>query len=147
MKITYKKGNALEGPEEYLLHGCNNRGVMGSGIAKQIRLKYPEAYNAYKIAEKSHGLIMGSISFYNSLAYDKVIFNCITQDGYGNDGKQYVSYDAILDCIISLNKQSEVIFQKVAMPKIGAGLGGGDWDTISMIFEEHSMFYPVVYEL
>ena len=36
---------------------------------------------------------------------------------------------------------------KVAMPKIGAGLANGDWDTISKIIEEESghVWQPVVY--
>ena len=36
----------------------------------------------------------------------------------------------------------------IAMPLIGAGLGGGDWNVISEIIEEESLkFQPVVYEL
>ncbi len=37
---------------------------------------------------------------------------------------------------------------RVAMPKIGAGLGGGDWSQIAEIIELNSIhFTPIVYEL
>ncbi len=59
---------------------------------------------------------------------NKVILNCITQEFYGKDNKRYVSYDAVDECMQELN-----IYEEIAMPKIGAGLGGGDWSVIEAI--------------
>ena len=38
----------LEKDGRILLHVCNNKGVMGSGIAKEIRERIPEAFHAYR---------------------------------------------------------------------------------------------------
>ena len=35
------EGNLLEAPERIIVHQTNCMGVMGSGIAKQIKAKYP----------------------------------------------------------------------------------------------------------
>lgn len=155
MKIIYKKGNLITASENVIIHGCNNRGVMGSGVAREIRRKFPEAYFAYKNLFKDFGLELGEIIWiFNSHHGCRWIGNCITQDGYGKDGKKYVCYDAIRKCMREINnsshfKQSHVNgLVEIAMPKIGAGLGGGDWNIISEIIEEESLkFQPIVYEL
>jgi O-acetyl-ADP-ribose deacetylase (regulator of RNase III) len=144
-KIIYNKGNALHGSEPYLAHGCNNKGVMGSGIARQIREVYPGAYDIYRNEYNRNGLSLGDVIFYIK-HNEKTILNWITQDGYGRDGKQYVSYEAIKDCILKTNKLVP-LRARIAMPKIGAGLGGGDWNIIANLLQEHAKFQPVVYEL
>lgn len=144
MKIKYKLGDALGGPEKYLAHGCNNKGVMGSGIAKQIRENYTKAYDYYRWTHQRSGLKLGEV--YAIDCGGKVIFNCITQNGFGRDGEKYVCYDAIKQCIIEISNSVEDEYP-VAMPRIGAGLGGGDWSTIEKIIEENSTFQPVVYDL
>lgn len=38
-------------------------------------------------------------------------------------------------------------FNQIAMPKIGCGLGGGDWSVVSKIIEEYAGFEVLVYEI
>ena len=42
--IHYVKGNLLDSDCDYICHQVNCQGVMGSGIAKQIRERWPEVY-------------------------------------------------------------------------------------------------------
>ena len=145
-KIVYKRGDIFNGDEPILIHGCNNRGVMGSGIAKQIRDKYPKAYTEYKDYSNKFKLELGLVL--PVFCTNRIIINCITQDGYGKDGKRYVDYGAVETCIKEVSTIAENYRLKhVAMPKIGAGLGGGRWETIAEIIEANSTFQPVVYEL
>lgn len=149
MKIKYVKGDLLEAPEKYILHGVNCQGVMGSGVAKLIRAKWPSAYAVYKNCEHLKGLRLGSIT----QTYDngKVIFNGVTQEFYGRKANHcYVCYDAVREVMRSLNYLRDIADEipLIAMPAIGAGLGGGDWNIISEIIEEESTsFQPVVYYL
>jgi len=147
MKIIYKVGNLRDAEELIILHGCNAQGVMRSGVAKVVREKWPEAYNEYRAAFENYGLSMGDTVI--AFSRGKKIINAITQEYFGRDGKQYVDYEAIRTAIRSVNKLADVVaVAVVAMPKIGAGLGGGDWNIISKIIEEESTnFQPVVYEL
>ena len=53
MKTKHIKADAikyvLEDPENrILLHVCNDEGVMGSGIALQVKETWPSAFEAYK---------------------------------------------------------------------------------------------------
>ena len=93
MKHLYNS-NILDVTSGVIVHGCNAQGVMGSGVAKQLRAKYPEIYDAYV---KHLGNFkakpcspLGSVNFvlvHSSLT----VANAITQEFYGRDGKQYVS--------------------------------------------------------
>ena len=40
-------GDLLNTQAKYICHQVNCKGRMGSGVAKQIRAKYPEVYTAY----------------------------------------------------------------------------------------------------
>lgn len=145
MKIEYRNGDLMKTPERFILHGCNAQGVMGSGVAKLIRAKYPKAYDDYRKHFEKTGLVLGEMIF-SEQPDGKTIINAITQDTYGKTGI-HVSYDAINTIFHKLNKYL-VEGETVAMPLIGAGLGGGDWDIIEAAIEEYSKTYqPVVYRL
>ena len=51
---------------------------------------------------------------------------------YGYDGRKLVSYDAIYDIFQSLSKK----FNEIAIPKIGCGLAGGNWEIVKRIIED-----------
>ena len=45
--IETRKGNLLEQTKGVIIHGCNCQGVMSSGIALQIRNKWPGVFETY----------------------------------------------------------------------------------------------------
>ena len=55
--IEYKNGDLLNVTEGIILHGCNGQGVMGAGVAKAIKMKYPEAFTAYKEGSMHTGTV------------------------------------------------------------------------------------------
>jgi O-acetyl-ADP-ribose deacetylase (regulator of RNase III) len=130
------KGNVLDIERGIIVHGCNSHGVMGAGIALQIKERFPEAFHAY---QKSN-LKLGYISVVE-VAKDKMIVNAITQKSTGI-GKQ-VSYDAIEDCFIRIRElmNNHELFGlslglPLCFPMLGAGLGGGNWNIIEKIIDE-----------
>ena len=141
MDIEYINGDLFSTDCKYILHGANSCGVMGSGVAKIVRQKYPKAYQDYVDVYNNNGLILGE--FYCSEQPDgKVIINAISQKDYGTE-KVQVSYWAIANIFRNLNVLN---IGEVALPKIGAGLAGGDWNVISAIIENEAKNYkPIVY--
>ena len=78
MKIEYIKGDLMTSDIRHIIHGCNAQGVMGSGVAKLIRDKYPSAYTDYNDVYNNKGLELGEIVI--SVQNDgKIICNAITQ--------------------------------------------------------------------
>lgn len=135
-----KFGDILSVNEGIIVQGCNAQGVMGSGLAKAIREKYPEVYEEYKIAfedaSSDRRALVGSAQAVQIKSKNNLyVVNGITQEFYGKDGRKYVSYSAIQAvfaqvAIMAKSKQLEVHY-----PMIGAGLGGGDWAVISEIID------------
>jgi O-acetyl-ADP-ribose deacetylase (regulator of RNase III) len=149
MQIEYIRGDLFSTSIRTIVHGCNAQGVMGAGIGAVIREQYPEAYKLYKdiynSATDKHlsSLPLGAV--YYSESRDKVILHAITQQFFGRDKQRYVSYDAVSDAMKRINSMS---ITEIAMPKIGAGLAGGDWTVISAIIEsELKTVKPHVYIL
>ena len=146
MKIEYKTGNIVTATELCLVHGCNAQGKMGSGVAKAIRYHFPEAYEEYKKAYDTGGLQLGEVIWAESNG--KLIANGITQQYYGYDNNRYIDYDAINKVMEAVHREAATEGFDVAMPLIGAGLGGGSWKQIVGIIEQNfTKIRPVVYVL
>lgn len=46
--IIYKDGDILTSTADVICHQVNCKGVMGAGLAKQIKQKYPAVFKLYK---------------------------------------------------------------------------------------------------
>lgn len=150
--ITYIKGDLFAEEHPYIAHGVNCQGVMGSGVAKIIKEKYPWSYIAYKdfCGLRDPEYLLGHIKSCWNGESTKII-HCFTQLYYGMDGERYISYDAVDDCMRKIDYLYPACYLEnkyIAMPKIGAGLGGGDWEIISKIIERNCKDIDIrVYEL
>jgi O-acetyl-ADP-ribose deacetylase (regulator of RNase III) len=131
--ITEIRGDLFKTEAEVIIHGCNCQGVMGAGVAKIIKEKYPEAYKLYRNEYNKNGLKLGNIQcvWDNS----KLIINAMTQEFCGNDKNiVYVDYNAVRECMNKIYVQNASY--SVAMPKIGCGLANGDWNIVKQIIKE-----------
>lgn len=130
--MNYVKGDLLTVKSGVIVHGCNSRGVMGSGVARVLRAKYPAMFEQYH-SDLSHSLVkLGGVSWYRVDDSLKVA-SAITQEDFGGDGQRYVSYDAIEKAFFEIFYCAKHIGSSVSLPFLGAGLGGGDWDVIEAI--------------
>lgn len=136
--IQHIKCDIFESGADFILHQVNCQGVMNSGIAKQVREKFPIVFDAYMLICNSvtdSKELLGSAQFVN--VNDKqYIVNLFGQDRYGYDGKTYTNYRALLNgfkCVAKYAQQDDVI----AIPYlIGCARGGGDWNVVYKMIEE-----------
>jgi O-acetyl-ADP-ribose deacetylase (regulator of RNase III) len=124
---------------------------MNSGIAGQLRKKYPFIFDDYMdLCNKYDDSYdrLGHIAW-SSLGNNRYLGNAITQQYYGRDGKCYISYEAINSIMKKADEFALTMkHTTVAMPLIGAGLGGGSWGKIVEIIESSFIYaVPVVYTL
>ena len=104
--IIYRKGDLLEafekGDVNIIAHGVNCKRVMGSGIAKQIKDKYPLVLRLYEakffMIDSDWDELLGNTQ-YIPVSTEKGIYNLFTQLDYGKCKlTRYCSYDAIDYC-------------------------------------------------
>lgn len=129
--IEYRKGNLLDVTSGIIIHGCNAQGVMGSGVALSIKQKYPQVYEDYKHS----GRYLGQ-SIRTWVSDDLLVISAITQQNYGRDGRRYVNYAAIAKVFDEAISVASAYDHVLHFPKIGAGLGGGDWRIIEQIIDD-----------
>lgn len=139
MIIHHDPSNIVRAREGVIVHGCNAQGVMGSGVAKQLRAKYPDIFLPYvqHLEEYRDQDVspLGTVNFV-SVTTTLLIANAITQEFYGRDGKQYVSYIALRESLKIVAELATARDIPVHIPYlIGAGLGGGDEEKIIRIIE------------
>lgn len=148
--IYWKKGNLLESNCDYICHQVNCQGKMNSGIAKQIREKWPVVYDNYimKYFNSLPEILLGDIQIVNintTGADEKAqqVINMFAQQHYGYDGRRYTSYDAFWNCL-NLIKQSVPTDKKIGFPyNIGCGLGGANWNVILTMIDTVLADYTV----
>ena len=141
--VHYVKGNLLDSDCDYICHQVNCQGRMGSGIAKQIRERWPEVYEKYMqeydFWTTQMGRTMsplGNIDIAPIKNSNQRVINMYTQASYGYDGKRYTSYWAFARAL-DLIRAYVLDDAKIGFPKnIGCGLGGGNWEIISGLIEE-----------
>jgi O-acetyl-ADP-ribose deacetylase (regulator of RNase III) len=130
--IIYEFGDILASDCDAVGHGCNCFNTMASGIAKQIRELFPEAWQADQNTLSGDKNKLGTVEIVE--CSNGTIINCYTQYQYKRT-ERCADYDAIRSCMIEI-KDSFDPSLKIGFPKIGAGLAGGDWNVISRIIEE-----------
>lgn len=144
--MIYKEGNLLDALSrtDAIAHGCNCRGVWGSGVAKQMKERFPDAFTGYKRwcdVALSPREIIGRVHRYEPET--GIIFNMFTQEDYGRDSSQrYVSYDALDACFDWANEYCQKQDLTLNIPDlIGAGLGGGNRKVIESIIQAQEKYY------
>ena len=137
MKVT--KGDlikkAKEGEFDLIVHGCNCFCTMGAGIARGIKSEFPEAFDADRATPKGSKEKLGTCSFakIEREGINLIVVNGYTQFDYHGPGIK-VDYDAVRSCMKWIKDNFEG--KRIGLPKIGAGLAGGDWERISQIIDE-----------
>lgn len=113
-----------------MVQQVNTQGVMGSGLAKAIRNKYPMVYEHYRTEYELELLTLGYTS-YIEVEPDKFVANICGQEFYGRDGKRYTDYEALRSGLEDVKMMAQALNVDVVIPyKIGCGLGGGDWNGV-----------------
>ena len=122
-------GDIFNCTEDIIVHQTNCLGVMGSGLAKQVKKKFPDVFKGYYHYCKTHKAedILGTALICEDKKY---IANVFGQCNYGTD-KQYTEYDALRKGLKEVRDFAKERNLSVAIPyKIGCGLAGGDWNTV-----------------
>lgn len=138
------EGNLLDTPFQFIAHQVNCRGVMGAGLAKQIKNKYPEVYNAYKVfcdINTAKPPLGKSLCVWTK--DNHCIINVFGQLGYGR-AQQQTDYDALYSGFATAAEEIRKTFLDgnpcyqipIAIPYgIGCGLAGGNWDKVKEVLE------------
>lgn len=145
--LQHSKGNLIDmaeaGQFDVLVHGCNCQNTMGSGIAKEIRGRYPSVYQADSIAHfavNNPVQLLGTYSQYSTSVlwgHPFIIINAYTQLNYLPRGIDHFEYDSFA---VILRKLAVVYpKERFGFPYIGMGLAGGNGFRIQNMLQEFAV--------
>lgn len=118
-------------------HGCNCAGAMGKGIALQFKNKYPKMYSEYRAMCKGGLFNPGDVFDYNY--GNGHIYNLGTQVSWKTKARLEYIEDSVVR-MLELAASDNVT--KIALPAIGAGLGGLNWNDVKEILNIVSVNNP-----
>lgn len=145
--IERRKGDLLKADAEALVNTVNCVGVMGKGIALQFKLKFPENFREYKKVCDRDDLKPGRLFVFDrgELLSDEngpqYIINFPTKTHWRSRSKlEYI--ESGMEALIKEVKQRDIA--SVAIPPLGCGNGGLDWEDVGAIIESHADALPNV---
>ncbi|MGE3809555.1 MAG: macro domain-containing protein [Gemmataceae bacterium] len=114
--------------------GCNCQGSMGAGIAKGFKARYPEMFEEYRRRCKARPreFNLGDAFFWKEHG-QPAVFNLGTQEHYWHGRATYEAIEQSLRTMRELARKKRI--RSIAMPRIGAGLGGLSWKKVRAIIE------------
>jgi O-acetyl-ADP-ribose deacetylase (regulator of RNase III) len=128
--IELTQGNLLEAPVEALVNAVNTKGVMGRGIALQFKRAYPGMFRAYERACEAGEVRLGQMHVFDLgglTGGPRWIINFPTK-GHWRDKSGLADIEAGLkDLVATIQKRS---IRSIAVPPLGCGLGGLDWNEV-----------------
>lgn len=127
--LTYTKGNLLHAGAEALVNTVNTVGVMGKGVALMFRDTFPENFRAYEVACKAGEVQTGRMFVTESqaLAGPRWIVNFPTKQHWRQPSRMEWVTEGLKDLRRVITEKQ---MRSVALPPLGCGNGGLDWDEV-----------------
>lgn len=138
MSLTFKNGDMFAEPVDALVNTVNCVGVMGKGVALEFKQRWPENFKAYKAACDAKTLTPGRMFIYENRHLfgtdgPRYLVNFPTKAHWRSQSKlAYIEdgLNALVDEIIHFDIKS------IALPPLGCGNGGLDWDVVKPMIAE-----------
>lgn len=143
--LTEKTGDLFTSDAPAIGHGVNVVGVMGAGVAKIVRENYPDVFDHYsgecRQAKLWPGEFNGLLTTHPNSDKMVTILNLASQDIPGANATyrwtmQSINY-ALYHCRLAG-------FAKLAIPRIGCGIGGLSWEVLKPMLGILVLAYPDV---
>lgn len=134
--IQYITGNILDSSAQALVNTVNTMGVMGKGIALQFKKAYPNNYKAYQKACKNNELHAGKMFVTldsNTTSGERIIINFPTKTSWKKPSEYKYIEDGLENLVELINYKK---IESIAIPPLGAGNGGLNWEKVKKIIEQ-----------
>ena len=127
--IEYKNGNLLQSNVEALVNTVNTVGVMGKGIALQFKQAFPENFAAYEKAAKRQEILPGKMFVYETgnFTNPRYIINFPTKRHWRGKAR-LDDIEAGLQDLLRVIREKNI--RSIAIPPLGCGFGGLNWEDV-----------------
>jgi O-acetyl-ADP-ribose deacetylase (regulator of RNase III) len=133
--IHYVRGDLFRSNAEALVNPVNTVGVMGKGLALQFRERFPGLYPAYQKACQRGEVRIGRVFVFDRgpSSSPRFILNFPTKAHWKDPSRLEYIRAGLVDLVRVVR---ELGIRSLAVPALGAGLGGLDWREVKPLIEE-----------
>jgi O-acetyl-ADP-ribose deacetylase (regulator of RNase III) len=131
--IKFISGDMFDIDADILVNTINCVGVMGCGVALAFKKKYPYMFKRYRYLCRSNQMHPGILWNYKT-PDGKLIVNFPTKDHW-REPSRYSYIEHGLEELRSLLKEADKD-TSIALPALGCGHGGLDWDIVKEMISE-----------
>lgn len=143
--LTIKRGDIWTTQARAIGHGVNVDGVMGAGIAKQFRDRFPAMYEEYREMCHNDQLLPGQVfPFQVRATPPQFIYNIASQDRPGPTAQLEWLQQGVAQ---ALEHAAANGIDTIALPMIGAGIGGLDAQDVIQVLKGRVAYSVVDIEL
>lgn len=135
--IKYATGDMLSANTEALVNTVNTVGVMGKGIALQFKDQYPSNFVAYNAACKAGHIRVGEMFVFEEntmIGGKRIIVNFPTKKDWKHKSKIEYIENGLKDLVAVIEERD---IKSIALPPLGCGNGGLDWDQVRDLIEKY----------
>ena len=136
--LEIKKGNIFTSKAQTIVNTVNCEGVMGAGIAFELRLRHPKMFEKYKEFCKQNAIKIGTLWIYNLSKDENANYAKIlafpTKTSWKLPSKEEYLH-AGLSKFIKTYKEKGI--ESIAFPLLGASRGGIDENVSLKIMKEY----------
>lgn len=127
LEIT--RGDLLKADVDALVNTVNTVGVMGKGVALQFKNAFPENYEAYRRAAKENTIELGRMFVFDigKFTRPRFIINFPTKKHWKGRSRLEDIEAGLVDLVRVIR---ELDIKSIAVPPLGCGNGGLDWDDV-----------------
>ncbi len=134
--MKFLTGNLLTAPTQALVNTVNTVGVMGKGIALQFKERFPVNFKLYEKASKTGEVKTGKMFVVkeNTLEGEKIIINFPTKTEWFKKSQYPYIEEGLKDLAKVID---EYQIKSIAIPPLGCGNGGLNWDRVKALMETY----------
>lgn len=130
--LIYRRTSLLESSAQTLVNTVNTVGVMGKGLAREFRDRYPTMFHAYKEICDQGLLTPGRLWLWKDAG--AWVLNFPTKKHWKNPSKiEWI--EAGLERFVA--GFEELGIREISFPRLGCGNGGLDWTDVKPVMEHY----------
>lgn len=132
MGIEFVHGDIFRANVEALVDPVNCVGIMGKGLAREFRRRFPGASEEYMHFCRKGGMVPGRLHISSEKG---VVVIALPTKRHWRDPSYMQDIEAGLETLAKDVKRLEI--KSIALPALGCGNGGLPWKDIKRVIEKH----------
>ena len=127
MAIARGIGNILDCDVDALVNPVNTVGAMGKGLARAVKVKYPDVFASYARACKANQVAIGRMHVVERSSAPRYVINFPTKQHFRQPSQLEYIETGLVDLVAQVRA---LAIESIAIPALGCGLGGLAWELV-----------------